>query len=290
MAGDAAKWFADLKPKDRALANVIFNVSLHHGYVYCAIPKAGCTAILHALQKAEAAALGLVNQPAKVHIRKETPLLQWSRLDADGLREAFDTSRTYWFTVVRNPFSRVLSAYLEKICRPTWQLRNFRRMTKLDDRGAAQFTPERDGFRRFLHVLETQAVQGMDAHWRPQWALCRPGAIAYHKIGYLETIDTDIAGIFGHLNAKRSVSYFLPSVSGREHGMSASTRLDEFYDSEAAGMVQAIYSRDFEFFGYSPRLEDATAAPVKRVPARGLATPSPDENVLREINGSGRGT
>jgi hypothetical protein len=145
------------------------------------------------------------------------------------------------FTVVRNPYSRVLSAYLDKVGRKRHQGRRFLAWA------ARHNQPE--SFLGFCRYLEAGGLF-LDMHWAPQAEiLCLP-LERFDFIGKVETLDRDLAQILQHLYGVEPGS---PAVrAGTNTG--ASSRLDEAYGHEERQIVKRLYAPDFDLFGYDRRL------------------------------------
>ena len=92
-------------------ANYLINISKTYKYVYLETPKVACSTIKRTFQKAEVTALG--GEVAKnIHDKNLSPLL--SPLDIqNGLDSMFEGDEFFRFSFVRNPYSRILSAYLD---------------------------------------------------------------------------------------------------------------------------------------------------------------------------------
>ena len=90
--------------------------------------------------------------------------------------------RDFIFTFVRNPYVRVLSAYLDKIA---------------GSRDPAVWCPfaERHGlgegeisFGQFLRLVASEAPETRDTHWRPQTLMIGVGFVPYDFVGTMETL------------------------------------------------------------------------------------------------------
>jgi len=68
----------------------------------------------------------------------------------------------YTFVILRCPFARLASAYLDKLVERDYQLWNLRMHDHYD------FEPDNLTFREFVKKLEKPPLRRMDIHWRPQ--------------------------------------------------------------------------------------------------------------------------
>ncbi len=138
----------------------------------------------------------------------------------------------YKFTFVRNPYARVLSAYLDKIATGN---PGFRRIIGLDGRALS--------FADFLHRLGDGYLTA-NIHWAPQADIIALPPASLDFVGRVETLEPDLARVMDRI--------FGPAGHGmvrRVEGVrSASGRLAEFYGPAERRLVQALYARDFGLF------------------------------------------
>jgi hypothetical protein len=131
------------------------------------------------------------------------------------------------FTVVRNPYTRTLSAYLDKVER------------------RARREGRESSFRAFLLSLKEGALY-RNAHWAPQSALMLIPVEKFDFIGKVESLEQDLEAI------KRRIRPDLeqPVTSFRGNATGAGGKLRAYYDDESIALVRDIYRRDFEAFHY----------------------------------------
>jgi hypothetical protein len=198
-------------------------------FVYSRLPKNANSTLTAAL----AGAAGRAGGGSAKHV-----FLRPSRVPRSMVREMQDW---LWVVFVRNPFSRVLSAYLDKIAHRKRQANRLMRMT-----GGA--VPDFEGFCRYLDdggLLD-------DNHWAPQveGLIRRPED--YGFIGRFESLEADYRALHERLFG------FTPGPL-RQSGpvaTSASHRLRQAYTGAAQDIVRRLYARDFESFGYPTELPE----------------------------------
>jgi hypothetical protein len=206
-------------------------------FFYNRVPKAGNTSVARVLA-------GHSNycrpRPGKGDMGRMLRPQLMSRADVRTLTGP-DTFR---FTIVRNPYTRVLSAYLSKILlidNPK-RLRRFARMMNTDPGTPPDFTT----FCRFL------ANGGLwrDAHWAPQWALMLLPEDMYHFVGRTETLEEDLTLITSRIWGSDTV------VSTPRLGMQTNSgdAIAAHYTDAARDIIARIYAEDFRRFGYSTDL------------------------------------
>nr|WP_246441342.1 sulfotransferase family protein [Aminobacter aganoensis] len=229
-------------------------------YVYVDTPKVACSTIKRALQSAErgyavdggeasGGKFGYSETLLTVHDRSKSPLRRPSNRWA--LRWALARASVS-FCFVRNPYARVLSAYLDKIA-----TNENRREIFL--RGLVEDPREPISFAQFLDVVSGQTPDTMNAHWRPQCYHNMIDSIGYDFIGAFETLNSDLLEILKI--ATPSAISFVSAVD--EHRTSAMEYLKQYYEFESSvRSVQSIYKRDFEVFGYSIDLNKSSDRPA----------------------------
>ncbi|MEZ5687130.1 MAG: sulfotransferase family protein [Paracoccaceae bacterium] len=151
--------------------------------------------------------------------------------------EALASGEVFRFLIVRDPYTRVLSAYQDKF---------LRKLRQVDRYGAMiESAPgEVPSFAAFCRFLDRGGVW-RDAHWAPQSALMLLPLDAYDLIGRVETLDQDMATLVQRIwgIAPEPVEF-----AGTRTG--ASKAVEQAYDDESRAIVARLYRDDFELFGY----------------------------------------
>ena len=148
-------------------------------YIYVQNPKCGSSTIRNSLWTAEHA-LGLAARPGVPNVYSDDQPF------VDDPRRWEHVEGEHAFTFVRNPYARVLSAYLNKIVR--------HRDPLVWGRFAARhgLGEEPLAFADFLRLVERTPPDEMDPHWRPQSDLLLPDLIPYDFIGSMESFEADL--------------------------------------------------------------------------------------------------
>ena len=142
--------------------------------------------------------------------------------------ERFDS--LFRFTVVRNPYTRTLSAYLDKI-----------------ERRAVREGRE-SSFAEFLHKARAQPrFLYSNAHWAPQSSLMLIPVEQFDLIGKVESLDEDLAEIKRRIRPDQQQ----PVTSFKRNATGAGDKLRRYYTDELITLVQELYQDDFRTFGYS---------------------------------------
>ena len=219
-----------------------------HGFIYLNNPKVGCSTVKSALGQA---ILGQDATPKKgIHRLAGSPFT--SKPD-----DAAAVERAYIFTFVRNPFQRLVSAYLNKVSgagRSEWQVFAKRH-------GVPTQTPI--SFDGFVEVLSSVPPELHDPHWRPQHLNTLYPFVKPNLLGDLESLDQLLPEVMAHLFPDQAV---LPAnKSARSHQTAArQTWPSHLTDPATLARVLAIYAGDFDAFGYLPKVAEAPAPAVIR--------------------------
>ena len=193
-------------------------VSLEHGFFYNRIPKVANSTIVLALARACGFEARDADE-AKAAFRRP------SDLTADEVR-AFEAC--FKFTVVRNPYSRVLSAYRNKIAG-----------------GKIKIASRDTSFTDFCRYLDNGNLFA-DAHWAPQSSLLLISLDEFDYVARFEDLHAGLSHVFSNLRLG------MPDLG--VHAGPAQTRASHDvrseYNAECREIVSRLYRADFEAFGY----------------------------------------
>jgi hypothetical protein len=202
-------------------------------YVYVQNCKCASSTVRATLWAAEHG-LGLAGPPGAPHRMVDgVPFV-------DDPRRWEHVEDEFVFTIVRNPYVRVLSAYLDKIVRHRGPLAwgRFAAAHGLGDGPLA--------FGDFLRLVAATPEDQMDVHWRPQSCCLAPSVVPYDFIGSMETFQADIAHVLHRIFGDR-----VPLRDIVHHRTGSSGQLAQHYGSEEIRLVRQIYAADFANLGYS---------------------------------------
>jgi hypothetical protein len=145
------------------------------------------------------------------------------------------------FTVMRNPWDRVRSAYLDKVNRVV-------------------FVPghEKATFHQFLHAISKSNPSSMNAHWQPVSERCAtagPDRFHYTKMYKLEHhFENSLVEAFAHLGIpKKHIREAIEKVGQQNVGESDHTiksRLKAYPSDNTRKIIREIYHDDIEVGGY----------------------------------------
>lgn len=150
----------------------------------------------------------------------------------------------YSFVVVRDPYSRVLSAFLQKVA-------HGRSRKYAYCGGFGNSTPE--GFHAFLTFLDKGGLY-RDRHFWPQSDLLYQPVEDYSRVARLENLVADMRIILTETGQDPALAELLARPHKVEAGTtkitSASSKLAAYYDPNSVALVRRLYAADFEMFDY----------------------------------------
>ena len=229
------------------LANQLVNISLKDKYVWFKNPKVASSTLDLTLQMNE------LRETPYVQHRPHAPLemsvyIKPYQLPDEQLEILLSVEEYLQFTFVRNPYERLVSAYLDKIMNETPQKKNLLELLGRNPEPLDQkFTWE-----EFVDAVCTHAPNEQDQHWMPQIYTTNAKWITHQFIGKMETFDSDFRKLAQLLNIDidRHYKYHAP------HKTTASTSWKDFYkDENLRKKVHSYFEADFDTFGYSKSID-----------------------------------
>ena len=232
-------------------ASYCVHPALRAGAMYVEVPKVACTSIKYIVQSVEAEAAGETPREFDrhlVHKRTASPLPALRHMDDKEIESVLrGPDGPFRFTIVRDPYARVLSCYLSKIARRMPQRTQI--IAALDGTDPSKTTDDgRDiDFQSFLEVVAAQSVRDMDIHWRPQVDQALIGIIPYDFIGRYESFQAAMGYVKHRAFPKSDVR--MPAAT---NATGSSNKEGQYYDRRTIDLVRQIYVEDFKAFGYDP--------------------------------------
>ena len=218
--------------------------------VFVRVPKAGCSTVIARLIDMPPEA---TENTQRLHARNSLVTFDNSKFVA-RLRQLSEDSTTL-FAVVRNPLTRVLSAFREKI------------ELQIDGpRYRQEFGIALDAlvsFEEFVDLLVQRDPLTLDMHFMPQSLILRPDLVRYKHLFHLETGMTEcLRWLDDYLN--HSGVGAEPFVA--PHATNASSLAKSVYSTKILEIVAQYYADDFKYFGYAPDLEDLSPRLALQMP------------------------
>ena len=214
--------FANMRPELRHPAFRRVSISRSHKFCYFRVPKAANSTIIQTLQ---------VNMNPELIADADTPFPKHA---LHGVPHLYEMPGLFVFTVVRNPITRLLSAYLQKT--PQEKYINKYRLYLKNKR-------QRLSFEDFLHKLRDELLY-KDIHWAPQTSILPYNIKQYDYIGKFENLESDLNFINSEIFSRKT------GVFTVNHHKTESQDLLAQISRRELNILQNLYERDFIEFGY----------------------------------------
>ncbi len=223
-------------------------------------PKVGSNTTLNMLYRIaglDAAAIGNPHQTSRNSELLEKHGLFAKDLDHDECQAYFSSCPNYYtFSFTRNPYTRLKSAYNDKLKRYA----EIVMPDVVDELGQVEGGLSKIQFQQALikRITFEQFVKGVcgehlygDQHWVPQYDRLRPDLCQYDYLGKLEDYKEDLAAI---LTAIRIEPKNQPELPTRLNAAPDSKVITDHYDDELIRLVRISYRKDFDAFDYNTSL------------------------------------
>ncbi|XP_052063120.1 carbohydrate sulfotransferase 11-like [Mytilus californianus] len=180
-----------------------FNILIdkQHNLFYCQIQKVGTKFIKDLLRK-------LSQKSKKNNLKNAFDENEWKLSDLNSIMENTDK-----IMFVREPYSRVLSGYVDKLFAPNnvyWDVtgRSVLANTRDNVDNHSMSCGHDVSFPEFVKYIIKSEKQGrnLDRHYAPLYEHCRPCQISYDFIGKFESFKEDILFLLEYLNIQHGTN------------------------------------------------------------------------------------
>ncbi|MDA8584788.1 sulfotransferase family protein [Rhodobacteraceae bacterium] len=242
--------------------------------LYRVVPKCACSTIGQIMYFSDHG----VFFDGDIHDTREG-LHKWAQDDSKApIENNVRKKDTFAFTFVRNPYTRILSSFFDKICGTQRNGRRYR--GNLIPQLAQNYGVEVEGefdqiamFRRFLlfarDTIQFRKPMDPDIHWSSM-----SGHIAtfitnggrYDRILWTETFNDGMQDVLNNISVKVPVDLSdIPRFNESEgHGPKRAYPVEDFFDDLSMHLMYEIYKRDFELFRYDFE-NPANASPLGEI-------------------------
>ncbi len=197
-------------------------------------------------------------------------LHKWAQEHSQPLIEAnVNAHKSYAFTAVRNPYTRILSSFFDKICGIQRNGRRYRGnlVPMLVQKYGVEVGSPEDGFefdqiqsfRRFLlfarDTIRWRRPMEPDIHWSAM-----SGHIStfihnggtYDHIFHIEEFNKGMQVVLDHIETPVKVDLAeIPRFNESEgHGPKRAHPVEDYFDDLSKHLVWEIYKKDFQLFKY----------------------------------------
>jgi chondroitin 4-sulfotransferase 11 len=181
----------------------------HHKLLWLRVPKTGTRSVA-----------ALLRSQFGEKLNRDPYAYLWSDYDEEKYKEYFT------FTVVRNPWDRILSSYVYWI-------------VERDEPSFAECKGM--NFKEFVRWIAQQDLDRIDEHFRPQVSFFPP-SVEFSYVAHMENLDQEVATVLQEFGITVEQT---PHINGSKHD-----HYSRYYDEETRGIVSELYKEDIERFGY----------------------------------------
>ena len=233
-----------------------FLLSARHNLCYAAVDKAACTTMKWWLAEMEGIRDDVVEYLSRdkgsrsVHHAYGIVAPHLVPRSFGQIKAVFASGRYFCFSVVRNPYTRLFSAWSDKILKGrNDSTRHALGNSRLYAEAPLSLREARESLENFLVYLhETPGMLHANRHWMPQFFLLRPDLLSYNLITRLEAPDD----LRTALAEKIGRGYIDPFMRERAKNSSQISYHPDFLSDTAARLIRELYADDFDWFGYDP--------------------------------------
>ena len=197
-------------------------------------------------------------------------LHKWAQEDSQPLIErTVKAQKTFAFTCVRNPYTRILSSFFDKICGIQRNGKRYRGNLvpllvqkygiEVGGEDGKQEFDQIQSFRRFLlfarDTIRWRKPMDPDIHWSAMSGhvstyIANGGR--YDKIFYTETFNDGMKEVLDKIRTPHKVDLAkIPKFNESEgHGPTRAHPVEDYFDDLSMHLVWEIYKRDFQLFKY----------------------------------------
>lgn len=233
--------------------NYHFSISLKNMYFFCEVAKSGCSSAKKELWRQEMLDVPMPEAFLKANHNPHAPfhqhmLIKPFQLGQTRFNEFIRNPSVIKWAIVRNPFTRILSGYLDKVQRNEPMFRNIAHQVA-QMRGVQREAVEASSvsFEEYCQALSRfRRPIDFDQHWRPQYEHTCADIIPYTFFAKLETLDAEAPLISRRLGLSD-----LTFNAGKRHATGSNEKIAQYYTDKTADIVRKVYAKDFQHFGYS---------------------------------------
>lgn len=203
--------------------------------IYIPIPKVACSTL-------KRICADLLAMPLPTHdLAEEIHLLHFPCVKKYKIKDEYNDY--FKFSFVRNPWSRLVSCYNDKINYNKGHVYEKYENPFIEYLKKMKLFSKDMSFERFVEVICDVPDESAEAHFRSQHLFITDecGNILVDFIGRFEQLDSG----FGFISEKLKVKIDLPHI---RQGKSRSYK--DYYTEKTARLVERRYERDIEMFGY----------------------------------------
>ncbi|CAH1792707.1 unnamed protein product, partial [Owenia fusiformis] len=220
------------KPKNvqtrcnKSLANFTANMLVDetHKLLYCFVPKVGCTTWkkIFAILTNEKLRNETKGNPENIKLDPHSIRFK-SMKDYNSSQREIILKSYFKFMFVREPFERLVSAYIDKFYVPElngfWEswgrriIKRYREKASAVSKACGHDVTFEEFLSHSLSKVQQADISGGNEHWTTMHQICNPCGIKYDYIGHVETMRRDTDVILHQANVSHLIVQDEASVS-----------------------------------------------------------------------------
>lgn len=220
-----------LKLPRRSAGNPRVLIFREQRIAYIPIPKAGCSSIKAAMLPLVGVEPSTIQENSRLHQFEGFEHIHYHRF------QKIRTDDWFVFTVVRNPFRRYASAYLNKVVFEEVELADFRKMGLQKD----------DSFARFLELLLAWPPLALNEHAASQAVLLKKARKAGVTVFKLEELAESWPIIAEKIQVRCAME--IPALDQRNRGK-AKIDWRSIYDPQTIALAKKLAAQECSQFEY----------------------------------------
>ncbi len=235
-------------------------MTLSESMVYRVVPKCACSTIGQIMYYSDHGHFF----DGDIHDAKEG-LHKWAQEHSHApITKNVREKGTFAFTCVRNPYSRILSSFFDKICGVQRNGQRYRGnlIPQLSQQYGINIEGDFDQiamFRRFLlfarDTIRFRKPMDPDIHWSAMSGHVSTFIVNgghYDRIFWTERFNDGMQDVLKHVTVNVPVNLDeIPRFNESEgHGPRRAHAVEDYFDDLSMHLVYEIYKRDFELFRY----------------------------------------
>ena len=236
----AANCLPRFNPQDDTIGEFLYrtHISLRFRYIYFEVPKAACSTIKLRLIQNELGRPIHYGDMEQVHMRQISPLINpFQTLNFSAFAGMPDIFK---FAFVRHPVSRLLSAYRDKVSRPSSESQKiYSDLHKQEKQGVVTFE-------EFIDYIVQRQPHELNSHWRPQACLLNWPGNKLDFVGKFESFEED----FKKVTRKCKLAKRFVNDSIKQHRTGAGIGIGKDVNRSCLEKIMRYYRTDFEAFNY----------------------------------------
>lgn len=250
--------------KYRVFPERYYIINHRYKFIYCPIPKVACTSIKQAILDLTDADSSVDNIHLYVHNRFSLGIYHH-----EDARKFLNDSNYFKFAFIRNPWTRIASAYVSKFVYPIMGLlAQFARevIEKIYyDCGLEPNYEKSITFKQFVKYLVANEDRQLDFHWLPQHLFLSKN-YALDFIGKFENIEQDFKHIqqklkfeielpwenksYARVELPKGEKEFYEYYPNELRQLPNIPQYKQFYNSDLIDAIGEKYNRDVAIFNY----------------------------------------